>query len=64
MVKFIADVGSNFNESLEEALKYVRRCAEIGVDIVKFQCWRAEDLFAPEHPLLRNTKGTYMGPSP
>ncbi len=50
MVKFIADVGSNFNESLETAVKYVEECAKIGVDIVKFQCWKAEDLFWKGHP--------------
>ena len=61
MVKFIADVGSNFNESLEEALKYVRKCAEIGVDIVKFQCWRAEDLVSPEHPSYETLKAHTWG---
>ncbi len=50
MIKFIADVGSNFNGSKELAKKYVKICKSIGVDIVKFQCWEVEDLFSKFHP--------------
>lgn len=50
MIKFIADVGSNFNGSKELAKKYVKICKSIGVDIIKFQCWKVSDLFSKHHP--------------
>ena len=50
MVRFIADVGSNFNGSKELAKEYVKICKSIGVDIVKFQCWEVDDLFSKFHP--------------
>jgi len=50
MIRFIADVGSNFNGSKELAKKYVKICKSIGVDIVKFQCWEVDDLFSKFHP--------------
>jgi sialic acid synthase SpsE len=50
MLRFIADVGSNFNGSKELAKKYVKICKSIGIDIVKFQCWEIDDLFSRFHP--------------
>ena len=55
-MKFIADVGSNFNGSLDLAKRYVELCKEIGVDIVKFQCWKPEDLFSRYHPAYERLK--------
>ncbi|MGR3317975.1 MAG: N-acetylneuraminate synthase family protein [Candidatus Anammoxibacter sp.] len=46
----IADVGSNFNGSLELAKEYIQKCNEIGVDAVKFQSYRAESLLSPKKP--------------
>ena len=56
MVKFIADVGSNFNGSKELAKNYVNLCKSIGVDIVKFQCWNVDDLFSEFHPAYESLK--------
>ncbi len=46
----IADVGSNFNGSLELAKEYIRAGKEIGVDCVKFQTYTAESLLSPLKP--------------
>jgi sialic acid synthase SpsE len=46
----IADVGSNFNGSLELAKEYIHAGREIGVDCVKFQTFTAESLLSPVKP--------------
>ena len=56
MIKFIADVGSNFDGSLELAKFYIKICKKIGVDIVKFQCWDVNDLFSNYHPAYNKIK--------
>ncbi len=60
-VRFIADVGSNFGGSLDGALEYVSACASAGVDVVKFQCWRAEDLLSPHHPAFERASSSLWG---
>jgi N,N'-diacetyllegionaminate synthase len=46
----IADVGSNFNGSLELAKEYIQAGRDIGVDCVKFQTYTAESLLSPIKP--------------
>ena len=46
----IADVGSNFNGSLDLAKEYIHAGKEIGVDAVKFQSYRAESLLNTKKP--------------
>ncbi|HUJ90112.1 MAG TPA: aminotransferase class III-fold pyridoxal phosphate-dependent enzyme [Syntrophorhabdales bacterium] len=46
----VADVGSNFNGSLELAKEYIRAAKEIGVDAIKFQTYRVETLMNPLRP--------------
>lgn len=46
----IADVGSNFNGSLELAKEYIHAGKEIGLDAVKFQSYRAATLLNPNTP--------------
>ncbi len=60
MIKFIADVGSNFNGSRDYAKKYIKICKSIGVDIVKFQCWEIDDLFSKFHPAYNIFKGRQL----
>jgi N,N'-diacetyllegionaminate synthase len=60
-VKIIADVGSNFCGSLHKAIDYVKAAADIGVDIVKFQTWTADTLFAHSHPAHEATKKKVYG---
>lgn len=61
MVKVIADVGSNFNNSFDLAKEYIEKCAEIGVDIVKFQTYTAETLFSEIHPAYEVIKNNTFG---
>ncbi len=46
----IADVGSNFNGSLDLAKAYIDAGREIGVDAVKFQTYKAATLLNPLKP--------------
>ncbi|HVN25592.1 MAG TPA: N-acetylneuraminate synthase family protein [Syntrophorhabdales bacterium] len=46
----IADVGSNYNGSLEMAKEYIYAAKEIGVDAVKFQTYEAATLLNPFKP--------------
>ena len=46
-VRIIAEVGSNYDGSLETAKYYVRAAAEKGADVVKFQTLTKETLIAP-----------------
>jgi N,N'-diacetyllegionaminate synthase len=46
----IADVGSNFNGSLELAKEYIQAGREIGVDCVKFQTYTVESLLSRIKP--------------
>jgi N,N'-diacetyllegionaminate synthase len=47
-VTIIAEVGSNFDGSLERAIEYVRAVKTCGADMVKFQTLRKEKLVAPK----------------
>ncbi len=46
----IAEVGSNFNGSLDLAKEYIDAAREIGADAVKFQSYRAATLLNPLKP--------------
>ncbi|MEM2160339.1 MAG: N-acetylneuraminate synthase family protein [Candidatus Nitrosotenuis sp.] len=47
----IAEIGSNWEGSIKKAEKIIHECKEAGADAVKFQMWRATDLYSPKHPL-------------
>ena len=40
----IAEIGSNWEGSVQKAEKIIRECKNAGADAVKFQMWRANDL--------------------
>jgi len=45
-----AEIGSNWEGSLQKAEKLIKKCNEAGADAVKFQMWRAKDLYLNTHP--------------
>ena len=46
----IAEIGSNWEGSVTKGIKIIKECKKVGVDVVKFQMWRANDLYSPNHP--------------
>jgi len=46
----VAEIGSNWEGSLQKAKKLIKKCKNAGADAVKFQMWRASDLYSQKHP--------------
>lgn len=46
----VAEIGSNWEGNLKKAEKIIEECKKAGADAVKFQMWRAYDLYSPKHP--------------
>jgi N-acetylneuraminate synthase/N,N'-diacetyllegionaminate synthase len=46
----IAEIGSNHDGSVDEAVRLIEAAANAGADCVKFQSFKAETLVAPTHP--------------
>ena len=55
----IAEIGSNWEGSLAIGKKIIKECKNADADAVKFQMWRAEDLY-PSHPLFKKIKKTEL----
>ena len=49
-VTVIAEIGSNWEGDLEKAKKLISKSKKAGADSVKFQMWRAKDLYSENHP--------------
>ena len=49
-VTVIAEIGSNWEGDLEKAKKLISKSKKAGADLVKFQMWRAKDLYSKNHP--------------
>jgi len=45
-----AEIGSNWEGSILKAEKIIKECKLAGANAVKFQIWRAKDLYSPSHP--------------
>ena len=52
----VAEIGSNWEGSVTKAKKIIRECKKAGANAVKFQMWRAEDLYTTSHPNWKNIK--------
>ena len=46
----VAEIGSNWEGSVSRAKKIIEECEDAGADAVKFQMWRAKDLYSITHP--------------
>ena len=52
----IAEIGSNWQGSVNKAKKIIHECKKAGADAIKFQMWRSEDLYNTSHPNWKNIK--------
>jgi sialic acid synthase SpsE len=55
-VKVIAEIGSNWEGKLSIAKKIIQECKNAGAYGVKFQMWRAHDLYSNDHPNWKDIK--------
>ena len=46
----VAEIASNWDGSIAKAKKIIKECKKAGADAVKFQMWRASDLYNSKHP--------------
>ena len=46
----VAEIGSNWEGNIKKATKLIRKCKDADADAVKFQMWRATDLYNSDHP--------------
>ena len=49
-VTIVAEIGSNWEGSVTKAKKIIRECKKSGANAVKFQMWRATNLYNTNHP--------------
>jgi len=52
----VAEIGSNWEGSFTKAKKIIHECKKAGADAVKFQMWRARDLYTKDHPNWKEIK--------
>ncbi len=55
-VVVVAEIGSNWEGSFSVAKKIIKECKSAGADAVKFQMWRAKDLYDSKHPNWNDIK--------
>tara|TARA_Y100000741_G_scaffold330827_1_gene285704 strand:+ start:10223 stop:10948 length:726 start_codon:yes stop_codon:yes gene_type:complete len=55
-VTVVAEIGSNWEGDLQKAEKLIRECKKANADAVKFQMWRATDLYNKSHPKWKEIK--------
>ena len=49
-ITVVAEIGANWEGNIIKAKKIIRECKKSGADAVKFQMWRANDLYNTKHP--------------
>ena len=52
----VAEIASNWDGSIAKAKKIIKECKKAGADVVKFQMWRASDLYNSKHPNWKEIK--------
>jgi|TARA_B110000438_G_C15805842_1_gene647275 N,N'-diacetyllegionaminate synthase len=52
----VAEIGSNWEGRLSKAKRIIHECKKAGANAVKFQMWRAEDLYTVDHPNWKEIK--------
>ena len=52
----VAEIGSNWEGSIKKAEKIIKECKKAGANAVKFQMWRASDLYSTKHPEWKTIK--------
>jgi len=62
-LKIIAEIGSNWNGSEIVGKKIIKNTSEVGADYVKFQMWKATDLYETTHPNWDQIKKSEMKPN-
>ena len=58
----VAEIGSNWEGSITKAKKLILESKKAGVNAVKFQMWRANDLYSHKHPqwnMIRKSELTF-----
>ena len=55
-IMVIAEIGSNWEGSLIKAKRLIFLSRKAGADAVKFQLWKATDLYSEKHPEWKNIK--------
>ena len=48
-ITIVAEIGSNWEGSMKKATKLISKCKDAGANAVKFQMWRAHDLYNNKH---------------
>lgn len=61
-LKIIAEIGSNWNGNEKIGKKLIKSAKLAGVDYVKFQMWRASDLYRPSNKYWREMKKAEFTP--
>jgi len=49
LVFFVAEAGSNWEGDVKKAYQLIKECKDAGADAVKFQMWRAKDLYGGKY---------------
>ena len=55
-VLIVAEIASNWEGSITKAKRLIKECKKAGADAVKFQMWRANDLYNSTHPNWKEIK--------
>ena len=59
-LQIIAEIASNWNGNETLGKKIIKKNSQSGADYVKFQMWRAEDLYSRDIPEWNNIKKSEM----